>query len=151
MANDDDFEAMRAILAECVWHDYLHDYRPAEIGLWRNKAMELLERHGWKMSHLRELGTIAFDMDHMLRLIRFGTPQVDELGQVTWSDHPQYELNFGVWLATVPEVFQAIAMRGLERMFEARRGTKVNEDARREMIWEVHQYCYTRVRDAHAG
>lgn len=144
----EDFEAVRALLAECVWNDYLHVYNAERIDAWRDRALDLLERYGWKMTHLRELETIAFDLDHMLPLIQRGTPSVDEYGTVTWKDSHSGVLGFGLWLATVPEPYRAIAERGVVSIFEERRNEKLDDRARRQFVIQLATYCYPRVRDA---
>lgn len=149
MAGERDTDELRALLVECIDGGYPYYAVLGERGgRWYNRVLEILERIGWKMTHLTELGTVAFNMDTMNQLIQFGDPIIGEDGSVSWDTavNPGV-LHFGLWLQFVPEPFRDIAASQADRVGGECMGVPTTDAWRRSIIHQVHDACYVRVRD----
>ena len=116
---------LRALLAEAIERDYLGTWVPEE---WERRALETLEKVGWHLSNLRETGTVAFDMDVMLQLIRMNPEQ-----------HGQ--LIMGEWLLVVPELFRNMAEKQAQELFEEWAGRQFGDHQRRQFIMQLSHIC----------
>ena len=117
---------LRALLAEAIERDYLGTWVPEE---WERRALETLEKVGWHLSNLRETGTVAFDMDVMLQLIRLNPDQYEQL-------------IIGEWLLVVPDLFRDMAAKQAQKLFDEERvGRPFDGHQRRQFIMQLSHIC----------
>jgi hypothetical protein len=132
MADENDVAELRDLLAECVDRDYLGHHAP---DAWHRRALAALERIGWNVTYLRETGTVAFDLDTMLGLIRMDPVRIGHL-------------NLGEWLQFVPELFRGMAEAQAQLLFDEEwRGRAFSEDQRRQFVAQLSRACVVRARD----
>jgi hypothetical protein len=100
------------------------------------------------MTLLAELGTVVFDREYMSSLIGMGRIVEDRDGglRIDPSQDPTM-LQFGLWIATVPEAFRPLAELKAREVGKRWMMRAVSEHHVRQIVAELAEECVRAIRD----
>ena len=94
------------------------------------------------MSYIKELGTVAFEVEYMSEMIGMGALVQSEMGNVYIDPkHDPTTLQLGLWLSFVPKIYRGIAGYCADTV--ARRYLKetMSPSKKQQFIYELRSEC----------